>query len=224
LAIVNGSSDSADVSSKPGKIYLSPFMISAALLDQNFITTDDPNHNAGIGVAFSSLAQTFTVGITGILDAVEFNILKASGTIGDLTFDIRSLVAGAPDPLFANALATATVNNNDIDTIGAQPYAWNAITVDVSAFNILVTAGEMLSFVLGTSTGETFIIQTDYLSGYAGGERYSQNGDGNAFSGLSYADLAFKTYVTASVPESTTVVLLGFGLIGLVTARRTRKS
>lgn len=196
--------------------------LSATVIDQNFVTTDDPNHNTGLGFVTTSLAQTFTVGVTGTLASVEFNVLKMSGTTGDLSFDIRSLVGGVPDSLMANALATSTISNSLINTFGGSPYSWTTINIDVSAANIAVAAGDMFAFVLNSPIGEKFGIQTDYNNAYAGGQRYSQNGDGTSFYASSYADLAFKTTVNA-VPEPSVIALFGLGLLGLGIARGRQK-
>jgi hypothetical protein len=191
---------------------------ATVVIDQNFVTTDHPDNGTGLGITTTSLGQTFTVGVTGKLAAVEFNILKFSGMTGDVTVDIRSLAGGAPDSLASNALASATVANGDIATYGPSPYAWTTILVDFSAANIMVTAGDMLSFVLSSPIGQEFGVQTDYTDGYAGGSRWSQNGDGNAFDELADADLAFNTYV--DLPEPGTLAVFGLGLAGLAFARR----
>ena len=194
--------------------------LSATVVDQNFATTDDPNHSTGLGIVTTALAQTFTVGVTGTLASVEFNVLKTSGTTGDLSFDIRSLVGGVPELLMADALTTSTISSSLINTAGG---AWTTISVDVSAANIAVATGDMFAFVLNSPIGESFSVQTDYTNAYAGGQRYSQNGDGNFFFGSFSADLAFKTTVT-SVPEPTIITLFALGLIGLGIARGRQKS
>ncbi len=197
--------------------------VSAAVIDQNYITTDDPNHNTGVGLAAESLAQTFEVGLTGTLAGIEFNVLKLNGTSGDLTVDIRSLVGSGPDSLAINALGTTTVANSDIDTFGSSPYSWSSIYVDFSAENIAVTEGDMLAFVLSSPSGQGFGIQTDYHydTGYAGGSRWSQTTAGMAFSESTYADLAFSTYVeVAQVPEPSIIALFAAGIFGIGFARR----
>lgn len=198
--------------------------VSAGIIDQDFITTDNPNHNSGVGLAWTSLAQTFTVGTTGTLASIEFNVLKLAGTTGNLTFDVRSLSGNAPDPFIANALFTSTVSNDDIDTFGDQPYAWTSIVIDLSAANIGASIGDMFAFVVTSTPGESFGIQTDYSNGYSGGERHFQVGDGSLFSQNSNADLAFKTTMNVSVPEPSSISILALGLIGLNHFRRKGKA
>lgn len=190
-------------------------------MDQNFTTTDDTNNNTALGIASTSLGQTFEVGLTGTLAGIEFNILKFAGTTGDLTVDIRSLTGGLPDALASNALALTSVTNSDIGTSIANPLVWTSIYVDFSFANINVVAGDMLSFVLSSSLGQEFYVQTDYTNGYLGGSRHSQNGDGNAFNSLASADLAFNSYVNVSeVPEPSIIALFAVGLFGLGFVRR----
>ena len=194
---------------------------AAVIIDQNFTTTDDPNNGTGVGIVTTSLAQTFEVGLTGSLAAIELNILKFSGTTADLTIDIRSLVGSSPDPLAANALATVNINNSAIATLSSSPHLWSSIYVDFSFANIAVTAGDSLSFVISSVIGEGFDIQTDYLNGYSNGSRWSQNGDGATFSELSTADLAFNSYIdVANIPEPSIWALFSIGMVGLGLARR----
>lgn len=183
----------------------------AATLDQNFVTTDDPNNNTGVGFVTTSLGQSFTVGVTGIFHSLSFNILKIAGTTGDISVELRNMVGGSPDVLLANALASATVLNSEIDTFGGQPYDWTTITLDFSGAGLFVNAGDQLAFTVTSTIDEKFGIQTDYTDAYAGGARFSQNGDGSAFASLSTADLAFSTSVSAvPLPAGLPLLLSGF--------------
>lgn len=200
--------------------------VTAATVDQNFVTTDNPNNNSGVGLAWDGLAQSFTVGLSGVLDSVSLNVLKLAGTTGDLTVEIRSVTGGTPDPFSGSALASATISNGDIDVFGAQPYAFSNIHVDFSSANIAVTSGDILAFALLSPFGEGFGVQTDYLGAYAGGNRFSQIGDGTAwFNNTPNADLTFSTYVDVSpVPVPAAVWLFGTALLGLIGISKRRSA
>lgn len=196
----------------------------AAVLDANHSTTDDPNNNTGLGIVNTSLAQTFTVIGNGILDSISFSILNLSGTTDDVGFDVRGVdIGGNPNPLASSSLFSTSIANADIGSFGPQPYAWSVITVDVSSANIAVSTGDVLSFVLSSSIGEEFGVQTDYLDAYGGGARFSQNGDGTAFSSLATADLTFSTTITPAaipLPASLPLLAIGFGALGWMRSRR----
>jgi len=208
-------------------VFLAAQAHAAVILDQDFATTDDPNHSTGLGIVTTGLGQSFTVGVTGLLSAVEFNVLRLNGaTTGDLTFDLRSLTGGVPDASSASALGTSIIANGDIGLIGGSPYAWTTVHVDVSGYGINVTAGDELAFILSSPIAQEFTVQTDYLDAYAGGMRWSQNGDGTAFASLATADLAFATYVDDGIapsavplPAGLPLIAAAFGLLGLMRRR-----
>lgn len=195
------------------------------VVDQQHATTDDPANSTGVGIVTFGLAQTFTVGITGTLTGVEFHGLKFDNTTGDLTVDIRTTTSGAPQVSTGSALGTATVANALIAAYSpANATAFSTLFVDFSAANIQVTAGDVLSFVLTSPIGQEFSIQTDYLDAYAGGSRWSQTSDGNAFDELASADLTFRTFVDSAnrVPEPGGLALFALSLVALHALRRRR--
>ena len=195
----------------------------AATLDQNFVTTDNPTNNTGLGLAVNGLSQTFTVGLSGILDSVSFNILKDTGTTGDVIIDIRNLTGGAPDQASGSALASVTISNSDINTLGF-PFTFSNIVADFSSANIAVSTGDILAFALLSPSGDDFFVQTDFINGYTGGSRFSQVNDGNPWFENADADLTFSTYVDVSpVPVPAAVWLFGTALIGFVGMSRRRK-
>ncbi len=206
------------------------FSAQASVLDANHATTDDPNNGTGLGIVTTALGQTFTAIGNGILETVSFRILKINTTplaTEDVTFDIRNVDGfGAPDANAGDALFTTSIANGDIGVYGPQPYDWSLITVDVSSANIEVSMGDQLAFILSASLGQEFGVQTDYLDAYSGGARFSQNGDGTAFSSLSTADLTFSTTLAAPipVPASLPLLLAGFGAIGIIARRKAKTS
>jgi len=58
------------------------------VLDQS--NAYDPGFTGSAVVTAHSLAQTFTVGLSGLLRRVDLQLYKSTGTVGDLTFDIRN--------------------------------------------------------------------------------------------------------------------------------------
>ncbi|MCP5371965.1 MAG: PEP-CTERM sorting domain-containing protein [Hyphomicrobiales bacterium] len=202
-----------------------PAPASATVVDQQFTTTGPVDSNTATGVTFAAMAQTFTVGVTGLLAAVELYVLRTGGTTGDLTVDIRGLVSGgAPEPLAANALGSTTLANADVPVRpSTTPYGFAPILIDLTAANIAVTAGQILAIGVSSAAGEFFVFQTDYSNGYAGGGLWTQSSDGLAFSPTT-SDFSFTTYVNTgtSVPEPGTLGLLVVGLTGLGWAHRRR--
>jgi len=198
---------------------------AATFIDQNFMTTDSPDSNTTIGATYASVGQVFTVGQSGKLAGVEFNVLKNEDTIGDLTFGIRPLTpGGAPEALATSALASTTINNGDIGVYALPPQSWTSIYVDLSSANIMVSAGDMLSFILSSVGAQRFYVQTDYNSAYAGGARWTQTAANGIFTGgATGADLAFKTYVDISpvpLPAAFPLMLGGLALFGVAARRR----
>ncbi len=73
-----------------------------AVLDQEYVPDNSlpPAGNAAIGQDFRSnqftMGQTFTVGVTGTLAAIEVFVAKPSGILEDLTLDIRTPAGTLP--------------------------------------------------------------------------------------------------------------------------------
>ena len=173
----------------------------------------DQEYDEGIaGTASSFLAQTFTVGLGGILSRVEI----AVSPIENATFALLETMAGVPAP-FDTALITVALPDLEFDP-------FNFISINLSSFDVAVDVGDVLALAVGGGNVQWTAGVNDFVPTYAGGTAFG-SGDGtnwreiSAFGG---ADLHFRTFV--GVPEPTALVSLSFGLAGLGFARRKMKA
>ena len=154
-------------------------------------------------------AQTFTVGVNGVLSTIEF----LTGTGFSDRLDILSTFEGVP---FGGGPLTPTV----LGTVQTGVKQGNWLSYDVSALNISVTAGDVLAFKIWAGSA--------FNSGaYTGGGAYffvTLPGV-NTWLSSGDSDLIFRTYVedgsAAPVPLPASGLLLGgVALAGLVRARK----
>jgi VCBS repeat-containing protein len=172
-----------------GLLALTPAAARAGTLDQQQTST------AGGGATIqlsSSLAQTFTAGLSGTLDQVDLALRRSSGAVGPLTVEIRNVAGGAPG---ADVLASASL------PAASVPTAETAFVAVPFAAPATVAAGTQYAIV--AYAGGAF--QDFYSWGRAGADLYA---GGSAFVGSGSPpatwravpgdDLAFKTYVVVA--------------------------
>jgi len=123
------------------------------------------------GYDYEDKAQTFTVGVSGILTRVEVLITFNPVNFGPLSFDVRKAAGGAPtsDLPASNILATALIPNLGVST--NPTFAWAAI----DGLSIPVIQGDQLAIVLQNNAGGGFAGWRANVNGYAAGGLYTRS-------------------------------------------------
>ena len=141
---------------------------SAPLLDQSNITflTFGGDGAPGSAVSpFQTVAQTFTVGISGLLSRIDLGIYREAAATGDVTLDILPFSAFPAYDLGSSLFTTVL-------PITSIPLLTTTLTsVDVTAANLSVTTGDQLAIVLRRPAGTAWVVwqDSDFAFPYQGG-------------------------------------------------------
>jgi hypothetical protein len=158
----------------------------APIVDQSYAP---PHTGAGTGQnpTFTGLAQTFTVGTSGLLSDVA--VRAAANNLNNVKLQIRGTSGGIP---------TSQVL---INTSFSNPATNEFVRVNLSSFGLCANAGDVLAIVLpATSAGGGLLLWEGVfgsLAGYAGGQGFKA-ADNGASSPINQpvGDFAFQTYVS----------------------------
>jgi hypothetical protein len=180
---------------------------AAPILDQSF---DAPSFLAfGFG-GDVHLAQTFTVGLAGVLTRVDLEIRRDSG-IPDVLFDVRPTEGGVPVESDALALVSLTIPNTSI------PTSFSFLQVDFSSTPIPVSVGDVLAVVLrapGEGSTLNYGWQASFFPQYVSGDGFFREVPSGSWTSL-FGDFSFQTFVDPAatvVPEPAAFLLVGSGL------------
>jgi hypothetical protein len=174
-------------------------LVTAASASAGTLDQQQTSFNTNVGlVTTQSGAETFTDGISGVLDRADLNLMKVGTPPSTVTVEIRTTYAGIPT---ATALATGTIATSAIGASGA-------FVPVVFATPALVTAGTQYALVAysGGSVGNAVGWSVQDSGSYAGGEAFISNDPippGANWGLVSTRDFAFKTYVGPAPPSST---------------------
>jgi len=161
-----------------------------------------------------SIAQTFTVGVTGTLSRIEISAAEQGDpwNDGDLVISVYDTVNSTP----SSSLVDVVIPESTFPGFGQ--FVW--VDCDVSSSTIPVTSGEQLAIV-ATSSDARHYAWASTRDG-PGGAQHRGSFTGNAWEPVTPdLDMLFRTYVV--VPEPSVFVLLVASALGLLYMRRERR-
>ncbi len=153
-------------------------------------------------------AQTFTVGIAGILDSVVLDLnYEEEVPIYDITVEIRTTTSGLPDG------PASAVGSVQFDT-SVLTATFALYSVDFSSLSIPLSMGDQLAIVLTSEddNGHNASWRGANNNPYPGGKEYFDYMAGAGWETKDY-DAYFQTYVEPSVipaPAALHLVVIGF--------------
>ncbi len=194
------------------------FVMSTSV-SQGVVTLDQQNvfPNPSIGDNSSdaiTYGQTFTVGLEGTLSQVDVYLSRFGPTTEDLVFQLFSTDSnGLPLTQLGSNLTLAPAN--------VSTTVPDFEIFDVSAFNIDVEVGDVLSFVITKNPNVSsfgYILPFSTTQLYSGGQPVQRIATWSAATGAT-RDYGFRTYVDV-IPEPGVLSMIAISSITLLRRRR----
>ncbi len=170
-------------------------------------------------------AQTFTVGLAGLLSQVDLQIV-ARVPSEDLNVSVHSTNGNS----IGTILGTVIIDSSLVPEVSASTYG-NFVSVDLSGLGIVVTPGEVLAVGLSYPTSGTggYSWWNNFTPGYQGGDMYQATQvAGWAYNRFAGFDAGFRTYVdtgaAGTVPEPCSFAIFALTGVAPVLSRRRKKA
>jgi hypothetical protein len=192
------------------------------------------NHSGAAAINSEyTIAQTFTVGVTGTLSRIDLPLWRSQGLTGELKFQLLPVTAGRPDAFALHPQVEIDIDVATLPEDGAAglPPVPSVTSFDLSAYGIPVQPGDQWAIYLSreeaTNSGPPWVTWTIGKpdAGYAAGGSFLRNvpdeglPDGpDGWEDWSHMDMMFSTFVL--VPEPASYALAALGMIGLLAFRR----
>ena len=163
-------------------------------LDQEFDPAS-PGAISGVSRAVPK-AQTFTVGVTGLMTRIELTLSEGTSGTGPWTVDIRPAPGGVPEETNVNSLGSVSFPDESNLT---GNFEWISMPFDSP---IAVNQGDELAIVIIPDDGNgSFTWRGDNTEDYPAGDGFFRNPSAgiNTWSSIGF-DHMFRTYVSPSAP------------------------
>ena len=128
---------------------------AAAIVDQQFDPREGETNRGLLAVMYRGgfFAQTFTVGMSGRLARIDVMLSRQASMTQNLLFEVRSTIDGYPPPTMGPpALAVIPYEQIPVDPPGTAGAVEDWVAVDLSSFDIDVSAGDEVAIVLKLDT------------------------------------------------------------------------
>jgi len=170
------------------------------------------------------VAQTFTSGVSGILQGIEVNLTSSIFYPDrEYIFQVTTTVNGIPDTSSGAVLATLNGVASDFSSSLATTLPYHYF--DVADFNIQIIENDVLAFIFDTTNGPIQINGDMSNSTYEGGSAFIYS-NGNWIENYVFdtpTDYSFQTYVS-TVPLPGAAIFFFSGLIGLFLVAKKKKN